>query len=274
MKVSFIIATLNRFDEVIDVTNSIIKYNSPENCEIIIVDQNSSDLLSDFFKKNFPLSNLIYVRSQVKGLSKNRNIGLGMSSGDIICFPDDDCLFYDDTIRMVCETLEKYDFCIGRIYNRKEGKNILKNWPKHSFEVTKFNSYFINSSITLFIKKNNIQNFDERLGVGATYGSCEDADFVYRLIKKNNKGVYNSKIHLWHPEVDSKNINLNKTFNYASGFGFFVKKDFDFTKFVLLVLLIAKKILQLFVSFFSNNFPRGYFKSFFKGLFCGLNAKM
>ena len=46
----------------------------------------------------------------------------------------------------------------------------------------------------MFIKKEYILNFDENLGVGARFGSCEDADLIYKILEK---GIYTPKIELW-----------------------------------------------------------------------------
>ena len=114
-------------------------------------------------------------------MSLNRNIVLKKAKGDIICFPDDDCKFYDNTLIEVIHTMNKnnnVNFCSGQIYDRVNKKDIIRKWPKKKFIINKLNSYFINSSITLFVKKEYILKFDEKLGVGAKFGSCEDADLI------------------------------------------------------------------------------------------------
>lgn len=85
---------------------------------------------------------------------------------------------------------------------------------KKELDVNRFNSYFINSSITMFIKKEFILNFDENLGVGAKFGSCEDADLIYRILENKAKGFYTPKIELWHPEPNYQEISLEKVKNY------------------------------------------------------------
>ena len=184
MKYSLIIATLGRKKELLELIESIKNSDyETNNLEIIIVDQNEKG----FFDKELLEFNdleIKHIHSDTKGLSYNRNIGLLYVTGDIICFPDDDCKFYDNTLFEVSNLLADTNigFCMGRIYDRKEQKNIIKKWSNKEFKVSKFNSYFVNSSITMFIKKEYILNFDENLGVGAKFGSCEDADFIYRIL--------------------------------------------------------------------------------------------
>lgn len=272
---SLVIATIGRKKELLEVIDSIKNSNyDVTKIQIIIVDQNEKSFL-DKELLEFQGLNIKHIHSDIKRLSYNRNIGLKYANGDIICFPDDDCKFYKNTLNEVSNILSNssIDFCMGRIYDRKIKKDIIKKWPKKELKVNRFNSYFINSSITMFIKKQFILNFDENLGVGAKFGSCEDADFIYRILENKANGIYTPKIELWHPQPNYKEISLEKVKNYASGFGYFVRKDTDIIKVVLLFLLINKKAMEFILNFLNKRFQKGYFKSFFEGLISGLSYK-
>lgn len=275
MKYSLIIATLGRKKELLELIESI-KNSDYEisNLEIIIVDQNEKGFLDKELSK-FENLNIKHIHSDIKGLSYNRNIGLSYASGDIICFPDDDCKFYENTLNEVSNILlsSNIDFCMGQIYDRETKKDVIKKWSKKEFKVNRFNSYFINSSITMFIKKEYILNFDENLGVGARFGSCEDADLIYKILENKAKGIYTPNIELWHPEPNYQEISLEKVKNYASGFGYFVRKNTDVIKVLLLFLLVGKKTIQFIMNILNKRFQKGYFNSFFNGLFAGLMYK-
>ena len=274
-KYSLIIATLGRKKELLELIESIKNSDyETNNLEIIIVDQNEKGFLDKELSK-FENLNIKHIHSDIKGLSYNRNIGLSYASGDIICFPDDDCKFYENTLNEVSNILlsSNIDFCMGQIYDRETKKDVIKKWSKKEFKVNRFNSYFINSSITMFIKKEYILNFDENLGVGARFGSCEDADLIYRILENKAKGIYTPKIELWHPEPNYQEISLEKVKNYASGFGYFVRKNTDGIKILLLFLLVGKKTIQFIMNILNKRFQKGYFNSFFNGLFAGLMYK-
>ena len=274
-KYSLIIATLGRKKELLELIESIKNSDyETNNLEIIIVDQNEKGFLDKELSK-FENLNIKHIHSDIKGLSYNRNIGLSYASGDIICFPDDDCKFYENTLNEVSNILlsSNIDFCMGQIYDRETKKDVIKKWSKKEFKVNRFNSYFINSSITMFIKKEYILNFDENLGVGARFGSCEDADLIYRILENKAKGIYTPKIELWHPEPNYQEISLEKVKNYASGFGYFVRKNTDVIKVLLLFLLVGKKTIQFIMNILNKRFQKGYFNSFFNGLFAGLMYK-
>ncbi|QKF76874.1 glycosyltransferase family 2 protein [Arcobacter defluvii] len=270
---SLIIATLGRKKELFDLIDSLRKgdyYTSK--IQIIIVDQNEKGFLDKQLLSEYKDLDIKYIHSDTKGLSLNRNIGLKYATGDIICFPDDDCKFYNDTLIEISNILlnPNIDFCMGQIYDRETKKDIIKRWSKKDLKVNRFNSYFINSSITMFIKKNLVLDFDENLGVGAKFGSCEDADFIYRILQNKANGIYTPKIELWHPEPNYQEISLEKVKNYASGFGYFIRKNIDTIKILLFILLIGKKMMQFILNIFKKRFPKGYFKSFFNGLYIGI----
>ncbi len=272
MKYSLIIATLGREFELIKMLLSVKQSSYDLNkLEIIIVDQNKKGFLDNVIN-TFSKLNIIYIHSDIKGLSVNRNIGLQVATGDIICFPDDDCKFYGNTLTEVTKILSNSsnDFCMGRIYDHEEQKDIIKKWSKKEFKVNKFNSYFINNSITLFVKKESVVYFDENLGVGANFGSCEDADFIYRILENNAKGIYTPKIEVWHPQPNYSKISLDKVKSYASGFGYFIRKKIDIVKVLLLLLLVGKKTFQLINNIFKVSFQDKYFYYYFTGLINGL----
>lgn len=275
MKFTFIIATLGRKKELLSLLESLndIDYEK-NNLEIIVIDQNNKGFL-DKDLSMYPDLLITHIHSEKLGLSHNRNLGLRYATGDIICFPDDDCCFYKNTLREVLSIFlgSNIDFCMGRIYDRSRKSNVIKNWPKKDFLLNRFNSYFINSSITLFVKRDYVLSFDENLGVGAQFGSCEDADLIYRMIENKARGIYTPKIELWHPEPNYRDISLIKVTNYAAGFGYFVQKNIDIVKIILLLLLVIKKTYQFIINFYNKKFGAGYFRSFFGGLLIGLLYK-
>ena len=92
MRFSLIMATLGRFDEIRIFLDSIDLQNYTD-FELIIVDQNEENILGDIilpYKKKFYIN---HIRIKEKGLSLARNVGIKYAKGDIIAFPDDDCIY-------------------------------------------------------------------------------------------------------------------------------------------------------------------------------------
>lgn len=234
MKVTLVIATINRYEEVDNLLKSIESLDYPKNnIEIIIVDQNLKKDLTEIIKKYFSLD-IKHIKSREKGLSKNRNLGIEKSTGEIICFPDDDCKFLKNTLKNVVEKFKKnpniYAF-LGKIIDEK-GEDCIRKWPVKSETINLKNFYLKNTSITLF-KRNDIKNyFDENFGVGSKYGACEDADFLYRILKRGLLVQYNPNIILFHPNFKNR-ISKEKSYNYGIGFGAFCKKNKDLNIIIL-----------------------------------------
>lgn len=273
MRFSLIVATLGRKQEISNFLSSLLRldYDLSE-LEVILVDQNQYGFLTDIISC-FNGLNIVHLNSARKGLSYNRNLGIKLAKGEIICFPDDDCEFYSDTLKQVDNAFEaNIDFCLGRIFDRSLNSNVIKAWPNYSKKITPFASYFLSSSITLFVSNSCLIFFDEKMGVGAQYGSCEDADYIYRLASSGARGWYLPIVEVWHPMPNTIEVSLDKVFSYASGFGYFVSSNFDKVKIIFLFLLIGKKSFQFVANLFFVKFRRGYFKAYISGLRHGLRS--
>lgn len=255
VKISLVMATYGRKDEVEQFLYSIVCSNyNLEYVEIIIVDQNEEDLLDRIIKKYMKKIKILHIKSEVKGLSLNRNIGIKYSKGSIIAFPDDDCKYISNTLSMVEEYFEKNRnvyALMGRILD-EDGNDCIRKWPNKTIEINKNNFYTKVSSITLFKRNNKDFLFDENLGVGTYFGSNEDADIIYNLLDKNNKIIYNPKLVLYHPKP-SKKLNLNKVESYGRGFGAFVRKNLDVHTFILSIKVFVYHTLNLIYGLITFN---------------------
>lgn len=224
LKFSLIVATYGRERELKDLFNSLLN-SDYKNFEIILVDQNVGGWLVDLVCEFSTKLNIKHIKSEKKGLSLNRNIGLLSATGDVVCFPDDDCTYYNDTLNVVNDFFNttSFDFVLGRIYDRSLKCNVIKSWPKTERVLNYLNTYFYSSSITIFSRVKQIR-FDERLGAGTYLGSCEDPDYILRHMKNDLHGRYTPKIEVNHPIPTLDSFNINKRISYARGFGFFLKK--------------------------------------------------
>ncbi len=57
--------------------------------------------LFDEYKEKFSIN---YIYTPIKGLSRARNTGLKVADGDIIAFPDDDCIYETNVLESILET--------------------------------------------------------------------------------------------------------------------------------------------------------------------------
>ena len=107
-KISLVMATVGRVHEVEEFINALKKQKF-SNYELIIVDQNTHYLLKEIYEKFKDIMEIKYIRSEKKGLSLNRNIGIQHVTGNIIAFPDDDCEYDEDTLLSVNQYFNNND---------------------------------------------------------------------------------------------------------------------------------------------------------------------
>ncbi len=259
MKFSLIVATYGRDKEVEMLLNSIrnTDYNK-EKLEVIIVDQNDNNNIANIVT-GFPDIKINHIKSNIKGLSRNRNIGIKEATGEIIAFPDDDCEYLKDTLESVQKAFDEHrcDVVMGRIVKR-DGSDSLRSWSKNKHGITKNNFYTKCSSITMYLKNDkDFIYFNERLGVGNYFGSCEDTDILYRSLKANNKVVYDPSIVIYHPHYDSNhNMADSKVISYGLGFGAFVRSNLDINTFFLYIKALSFHILKVIINILRLNFTQ------------------
>lgn len=245
--ISLVIATYGRSQELDTLLSSLVRQNiDKDKFEVILIDQNVDINLTSLLKKYENLLNIVHHRSSITGLSYNRNIGLRMSRGAYVCFPDDDCSYYPDTLSVALEILSKNDIdvCLGRIFDRHKCINVLKDWPILSKFVGKFDFFRLTSSITIFCKKDYQIEFDEKLGAGTYFGSCEDADYLWRFLNNGKKVFYNPDLQVNHPPQSSISVPQKKFESYQRGFGAFLRKNFTFPIFYLMIIAFGYYFFQ------------------------------
>ena len=249
MKVSLIMPTINRYDDVELFFESLAE-QTYKNFELIIVDQNKDDNILNLAGKYTDKFEMKYIKSREKGLSLSRNKGLREASGELTAFPDDDCEYSPDTLEKVvdffknnpeykiysCRTLEK-----GKDY----GTGIMLT---EKCEINYDNSEFTVKSITFFVNFSTDEKtlFDEKLGVGAYFGSGEETDYILDLLHKGYKGLYFPDDIIYHPAKKGNFEDSKRAYSYALGYGALVKKEVKLRKNKKYIKKYIKKLFRSF----------------------------
>lgn len=249
MKFSLVTSTIGRTVELEKLMESLVS-QTYKDFELFIIDQNSDDRIKPIIDKFSAFLSIRHLRSG-KGLSRGRNIGLDMIDGDIVCFPDDDCEYTErllEQVHLFFEDQPDYSFISTKVVDRTTGKGVGIRWKDNGVRIGYLNMFDTFSSVSIFIRTKAIGKirFDEKFGAGATFGSSEETDFIYQLIKKKEKGYYEPALKVIHPDFQTQDIDLLKkrTYNYALGFGAFFKKQL-LCNFSLMMFLNAVKYLIL-----------------------------
>ena len=167
MEFSLIMATYGRLLEVSLFLKSIqeSEYDLSK-IEVIIVDQNDVINLHNIIKSYQHHFQIKHIKSSTKGLSLNRNLGINASSGKIISFPDDDCLYPSNllkSVEMFFNDNINISVIAGKLMDKDLNKDITKynKNPQNISIVNLFRGVFTESSF--FVRTSAIKDyyFDE-----------------------------------------------------------------------------------------------------------------
>lgn len=175
------------------------------------------------------------IYSDKKSLSAARNHALNYLndnkiSANYIMFPDDDSSFdnkFFDNFPSIQLSCLNY---ITPIYNTHTkdiylGKKMAKGTP---VKISNYNMIGSPNQVIQYDRFKEHIYFNEELGVGAKYGSCEDLDLFIRLNLAGVKFIFTDELYSYHPKktdiykkIKIKDI-LIRFKNYSSGFAFLI----------------------------------------------------
>jgi len=199
-KVSIIVPTYNRANDIERVVNSLLKIDYP-NYEIIVVDDCSKDNTTQTLKKFSGKIRLI-AREKNGGPAAARNDGIKAAKGRLVAFTDSDCTVSKEWIKIlvkllktlpedtagVCGTIyppKDANFLMRAIYfmPQMDGNTALAEKIKKPFPVSNIscNNALWKKEVLLRMKGFNESFFREFRTVP------EDSELCYRTIKKGYK---------------------------------------------------------------------------------------
>lgn len=230
-KLSIVIPTLGRKAEFEALLKSIERSYIQIPYEIIVVDQNPERYLDEICNQYTQKLPLAQYTVSFKGASRARNFGVQKSTGDIVCFPDDDAEFLPDTIQKALSTMEEVNVeCVfGKVIDKETREDVVIKFQKEKKLLTldDFEGAFVEA--TMFAKTDLMREFpyDEELGVGTIHGAEEAYDLVYRMLKSQKKIFFSPEILFYHPQkiVARENPSeIRRAFYYSCGLGYLCLK--------------------------------------------------
>ena len=203
---------------------SSLRAQTYKDFEIIIVDQNDHNEIERIIQ-NFKDLSIVYVRSERKGLSYNRNIGLKYARGDVYGFPDDDCYYDSNVLKKVHDRFLGNDKGLKLVAVEVKDPKTGNVWITKKDNIIRRKHLYDNCvSINFFIKKEIGMAFDELLGVGAKFGSGEETDFLWEYFAKSDYGLFINNTYIYHLQQTGP-VNDNRAYNYGLGYGAIFKKE-------------------------------------------------
>lgn len=121
--ISLIVVTLNRREDVAEAIDSL-RQQTYGNTEIIVVDNGSNDGSQAMIKEHYSEVRLVEL-GQNTGPYHGRNVGVGISRGDIIFFMDDDATLEKSSIANIVERFSKEEalgVIVSKLVNANSGE--------------------------------------------------------------------------------------------------------------------------------------------------------
>ena len=271
MKFSLILCTIVRDKDVEIFLDSIVE-QSYSNFEIVLVDQNLDDRIDLLLEKFTQLSDKITHIKSEKGLSRARNVGLQYVDGDIIAFPDDDCIYAPNVLQRVADFFSKSSenqVAYSTNTRDKESGYSLIISPTSAVDFDKNN--LMGCSFTLFFSARlKSLRFDERMGVGSGFiwGSAEENDYLYRALDNNLQGYFEPDVYVYHPAKEQGSVDFKRAYYYGAGLAAFRCKHFSKYRAFKSSLLLSSEITKLLATFKFKKaaFKAGYLLGYLMGL--------
>jgi GT2 family glycosyltransferase len=219
-----VLATVGRTGEVAEFLESL-ENQSYRLFRVLLVDQNHDGRLEPIVARLHDAFPLVHLTSE-RGLSRARNVALESVSGDVVAFPDDDCIYPERLLEDVARALRdrpEVDGATGRTIDRDGNPSFLL-WEREPTPVTRKNVWRTAVATTIFLRRSVVEGvgpFDESLGAGSgtDWGSGEETDYVLRALASGFSIGYEPGISVIHDSPEPEPGPSSERKGYLTGMG-------------------------------------------------------
>jgi hypothetical protein len=157
----------------------------------------------------------IYDAPPRTSLAEARNLVLRsllglLNEDDIVAFPDDDCWYPEGLLKAVAREIAAWDAVTGT-YSPDPPRLDAARFSPDPVELDWRAAYERTASVTQFYRGTVVRDvglFDERFGVGATFLSGEDADYLVRAVDSGWRCFYQPSLTVGHRAIGPR-LNLH-----------------------------------------------------------------
>lgn len=225
---SLIIGTLNRAKELQDCIESIA-LQTYDSYEIIIVDQSDNDETQKLVERRCD-GRISYVYTDIKGLSRARNIGIKKSRGKYICLLDDDAVYPPQYLEAIKNCTGEKQIVSGLIFSIEDHNTPFINCDKYADgkDISILGILDVCPSATLAFPRevvSQIGGFNEKLGVGNEFAAGEETEFLLRAVDARYSIIHSKHVIAYHPIKPVEYSNLTGVYKHAMGKGAVYKID-------------------------------------------------
>lgn len=228
MKFSLVVATLGRDTEVAELIDSLLAQRRAD-LEVIIIDQNDDDRLDAVVSAYAGRIDLRRFRSPVRNANHARNLGLRHARGEIVSFPDDDCLYPPGVLDQVDAAFAAnpgLGVLTGPAASPAGGLGSGR-WRAESGAIDLGNVWTSVIEFNLFMPRATalaLGGFDEGMGPGTRFGSAEGNDLVCRAIARGLEARYEPELRIVHPDKRLTEVAAARAERYGRGLGFALRR--------------------------------------------------
>ncbi len=226
-RIDLVVATLGRTAPLERLLRSL-RHQTCRNFRIHIADQNPKGFLDDVLAAHADLP-LTHTLLPFRNASQARNAVLPLCTGDILGFPDDDCMYAPDTLERVLELFGRRPdagaLVASLVYVRH--MDALPRSPApdlcESSPLSLYGCFYRNGTAAFFIRKavaDRIGGFAPDLGPceAEPYGCGEDIDFQIRAWRTGYTVLRAHRARIFHPQIDfHAPFAMRKAAAYARG---------------------------------------------------------
>ncbi len=204
---SVIVCTRNRVGDIGACIETILR-NPGDGFDLTVVDQ-SDDRATEKALAAFRDPRLRYIRSETRGLSAARNVGIGSTHAPIVAFTDDDCRVPDNWVVLWHQLFSddaEAALAFGRVVLPEE---LQGSGHAATFDPTQrqYQHSFPDPEAPWGIGANmafrrrvfdQVGTFDPFLGAGAKFPAGEETDLTIRVIAAGEKVLHVKEIAVVH----------------------------------------------------------------------------
>ncbi len=228
MRFSLVVATLGRDADVAALLDTVLAQGRGD-VEVIIVDQNDDDRLGPIEAAYAPRIALRRLRSSVRNANHARNLGLRHARGEIVTFPDDDCLYPPGVLERVDVAFA--DASLGLLTGpaaSPAGGLGSGRWRAESGTIDLATVWTSVIEFNIFLRREAalaLGGFDEGMGPGSPFGSAEGNDLVCRAMALGLRAHYDAALRIIHPDKRLSDVAVERAERYGRGLGFALRRN-------------------------------------------------
>jgi glycosyltransferase involved in cell wall biosynthesis len=202
-----VVCTRNRAEQ-LSKTLDALQRQRPANFRIVVVDQSDETDIGLMARAAID-SRLTVIQDSGRGLSRSRNIGWRAMDTEWIAYFDDDCSALEGWATAFAQAVREHpeaSFIVGNVEGTNSAPGRINVSIFHVERERVISGRWVRPreigfGVNFAVRRSAIEEldgWDERLGVGTSIPAGEDLDFNYRLLRSGKTAFVTPEIRSWH----------------------------------------------------------------------------